>query len=185
MLILQKHTIAETYKFNRNRVHTFVIISKKMTMTEKIRPVVKSDINDLKIVVDSSELFPSEYLDEMISDYFNNPETQDIWFTYIDKNKPVAIGYCVPEKLTDGTYNLLAIGVSQDVQRKGIASQMMNYIEQQLKQKGGRILIVETSSDDAQIGARQFYHKIGYTQAAVIKDFWKDGEDKIVFWKRI
>ncbi|HLO43433.1 MAG TPA: GNAT family N-acetyltransferase [Leadbetterella sp.] len=154
-------------------------------MTEKIRPVVKSDINDLKIVVDSSELFPSEYLDEMISDYFNNPETQDIWFTYIDKNKPVAIGYCVPEKLTDGTYNLLAIGVSQDVQRKGIASQMMNYIEQQLKQKGGRILIVETSSDDAQIGARQFYHKIGYTQAAVIKDFWKDGEDKIVFWKRI
>lgn len=154
-------------------------------MDEKIRPVSKSDIDGLKKVVDSSELFPSEYLDEMISDYFDNPDTQDFWFTYIDNNTQVAIGYCVPEKLTDGTYNLLAIGVSQDTQRKGIASQMMNYIEQRLKQKDGRILIVETSSDEAQIGARNFYSKMGYTQAAVIQDFWKDGEDKIVFWKKL
>lgn len=154
-------------------------------MNEKIRAVTQSDKDGLKKVVDSSELFPSEYLDEMISDYFNNPDTSDIWFTYIDKNKQVAIGYCVPEKLTDGTYNLLAIGVSQDFQRKGVASEMMKYIEHLLKQKDGRILIVETSSDDAQIGARKFYQKIGYIQAAVIKDFWKDGEDKIVFWKKL
>jgi ribosomal protein S18 acetylase RimI-like enzyme len=154
-------------------------------MNEKIKAVTKSDIDGLKKVVDSSELFPSEYLGEMISDYFNNPATQDLWFTYMDNDKQLAIGYCVPEKLTDGTYNLLAIGVSQDAQRNGIASQMMNYIEQLLKQKDGRILIVETSSDDAQIGARNFYNKIGYTQAAVIKDFWKDGEDKIVFWKKL
>jgi ribosomal protein S18 acetylase RimI-like enzyme len=154
-------------------------------MNEKIRPVTKSDIDGLKNVADSSGVFPSEYLDEMISDYFNNPNTQDIWFAYFDDNKPVAIGYCVPEKFTDGTYNLLAIGVSEDFQRKGIASQMMKYIEHLLKHKSGRILIVETSSDDAQIGARNFYPKIGYTQVGVLKDFWKDGEDKIVFWKKL
>ncbi len=154
-------------------------------MNEKIKPITKTDIGGLKQVVDSSELFPSEYLDEMISDYFDNPDTQDIWFTYIDNNKQVAIGYCVPEKFTDRTYNLLAIGVSKDTQRQGIASQMMNYIEQRLKENDGRILIVETSSDDAQIGARKFYNKIGYTQMAVIKDFWNDGEDKIVFWKKL
>lgn len=154
-------------------------------MNGKIRPVTKSDIDGLKQVVDSSGLFPSEYLDEMTADYFDNPRTQDIWFTYIENNNQVAIGYCVPEKFTDGTYNLLAIGVSKDTQRLGIASQMMNYIEQRLKQNDGRILIVETSSDDAQMGARNFYKKIGYMQAAVIKDFWKDGEDKIVFWKKL
>ncbi|MDA3904941.1 MAG: GNAT family N-acetyltransferase [Bacteroidales bacterium] len=154
-------------------------------MNDKIRAVTTSDIDGLKKVIDSSGLFPSEYLDVMISDYFNNVDTQDIWFTYSDNNQPVAIGYCVPEKLTDGTYNLLAIGVSQDSQRNGVASEMMKYIEQLLKNKDGRILIVETSSDDAQIGARNFYKKIGYTQAAVIKDFWKDGEDKIVFWKKL
>lgn len=154
-------------------------------MNDKIQAVKHNDIDELKKVVDSSGLFPSEYLDEMISDYLNNADTQDIWFTYIDDNKPTAIGYCVPEKFTNGTYNLLAIGVSQDSQRNGVATEMMNYIEEQLKQKDGRILIIETSTHDAQIGARKFYEKIGYTQMAVIKDFWNDGEDKIVFWKKL
>lgn len=154
-------------------------------MNGKIRAVTSTDIEGLKKVADSSGLFPSEYLDEMISDYFNNPDTQDIWFTYIDGSKTVAIGYCVQEKFTDGTYNLLAIGVSEDSQRKGIASEMMKYIEQLVKHKDGRVLIVETSTDDAQIGARKFYKQIGYTQEAVIRDFWKDGEDKIVFWKKL
>jgi ribosomal protein S18 acetylase RimI-like enzyme len=151
----------------------------------EIRPIVKADLIDLKEVLDSSELFPSEYLDEMISDYFDNPETHDFWFTCVDQNKPVAIGYYVPEKFTEDTYNLLAIGVSKNVQRKGIASKMMHYIEGYLNKNLGRILIVETSSDDAQIGARNFYKKIGYEEVATIKDFWKDGEDKIIFRKRI
>ena len=154
-------------------------------MNKQIRPIVLNDIDDLKIVIDSSELFPSEYLDDMISDYFNNSDSQEIWFTYVENDKPVAIGYCVPEKLTEGTYNLLAIGVGSANQRTGIASEMMLYIEQYLKTKDARILIVETSSDDAQTGARNFYQKIGYTREAVIRDFWKEGEDKIVFWKKL
>lgn len=154
-------------------------------MNEKIRAVTQSDIYKIKKVIDSCELFPSEYLDEMISDYFKNPNTEDIWYTYIDKESPIAIGYCVPEKMTDGTYNLLAIGVLKESQGKGIAGEMMKYIELVLKQKNGRILIVETSSDDAQIAARNFYKKIGYAQEAVIRDFWKEGEDKIIFWKKI
>ena len=154
-------------------------------MNGKIRAVIQADIDRLKEVVDSSGLFPSEYLDEMIADYFNNPDTEEIWFTYLDNQTPTAIGYCVPEKLTEGTYNLLAIGVLKESQGKGIAGEMMKHIEQLLKEKGGRVLIVETSSDPAQLAARSFYKKIGYTQEAVIRDFWKEGEDKIVFWKKL
>lgn len=154
-------------------------------MDQNIRAVERSDLDGLRSVVDSCGLFPSEYLDEMISGYFNDPDTQDIWFTYVDKHAPRAIGFCVPEKFTEGTYNLLAIGVAEGSQRRGIAGHMMAHLEQRLKQQGGRILIVETSSDGAQLGARNFYAKIGYAQAAVIKDFWKDGEDKLVFWKRL
>ncbi len=113
-------------------------------MNNQIRPITQTDLEDLKNVVDSCELFPSEYLAEMIGDYLHNPDTQDFWFTCVDNQKAVAIGYCVPEKLTDGTYNLLAIGVARDAQRKGIAREMMLYIEQYLKEKDGRILSVET-----------------------------------------
>lgn len=152
---------------------------------DKIREVIHSDLDSLKIVLDSCGLFPSEYLDEMISDYFNNLHTNEIWFTYVENNSPISIGYCIPEKLTSGTYNLLAIGVSENHQRKGVAVEMMNFIEQKLKTIGARVLIVETSSDDAQIGARNLYQKLGYNQEAVIRDFWNEGEDKIVYWKKL
>ena len=154
-------------------------------MNNQIRPITRADLEDLKKVVDSCELFPSEYLAEMIDDYLYNPDTQDFWFTCVDNQKAVAIGYCVPEKFTDGTYNLLAIGVARDAQRKGIAREMTLYIEQYLKEKDGRVLIVETSSDDAQMAARNFYARLGYLQTATIPDFWKEGEDKIVFWKKL
>lgn len=152
---------------------------------DKIREVIHSDLDSLKIVLDSCGLFPSEYLDEMISDYFHNLDTNEIWFTYVENNSPISIGYCIPEKLTSGTYNLLAIGVSENHQRKGVAVEMMNFIEQKLKTIGARVLIVETSSDDAQIGARNLYQKLGYNQEAVIRDFWNEGEDKIVYWKKL
>ena len=152
---------------------------------DKIREVIHSDLDSLKIVLDSCGLFPSEYLDEMISDYFHNLDTNEIWFTYVENDSPISIGYCIPEKLTSGTYNLLAIGVSENHQRKGVAVEMMNFIEQKLKTIGARVLIVETSSDDAQIGARNLYQKLGYNQEAVIRDFWNEGEDKIVYWKKL
>jgi ribosomal protein S18 acetylase RimI-like enzyme len=152
---------------------------------DKIREVIHSDLDSLKIVLDSCGLFPSEYLDDMISDYFYNLDTNEIWFTYVENDSPISIGYCIPEKLTSGTYNILAIGVSENHQRKGVAVEMMNFIEQKLKTIGARVLIVETSSDDAQIGARNLYQKLGYNQEAVIRDFWNEGEDKIVYWKKL
>lgn len=154
-------------------------------MNSIIRPVVESDIPALKQVVDSCELFPSEFLEEMLANYLNVPDSEEIWFTCSENDTLVGFGYCVPEQLTEGTYNLLAIGVAKNAQRTSIGQKMMGYIEDVLKGKNGRILIVETSSDQAQEGARNFYRKLTYTQMAVIKDFWKDGEDKIVFWKRL
>lgn len=154
-------------------------------METTIRPATKDDIPTMKTVVDSCELFPSEYLEDMMYDYLNNPNSEEIWFTKTEKNAPIAVGYCVPEKFTEGTYNLLAIGVQKDIQGKGVGAEMMHYIETQLKSKGARILIVETSGDAAFELTRKFYTKLDYTQEAVIRDFWTEGDDKIVFWKKL
>ncbi len=150
-----------------------------------IRPIKKEDLPALKEVLDTIELFPSEYLDDMISDYFNNPETEDIWFTFTEEDKAVSLAYCAPEKFTEGTFNLYAIGVKKDCQGKGLGGKMMDYLEKELKTAGHRVLIVETSSSSDLELTREFYLKQGYKQVAVLPDFWTEGEDKVVFWKKM
>jgi ribosomal protein S18 acetylase RimI-like enzyme len=154
-------------------------------MNLEIRNVIKSDLSHLKTVLDSIELFPADLLEEMIADYFNNSNSTDLWFTVIVEETPVAIAYCAPEKLTDGTYNLYAIGIKKDLQGQGLGSKMMEYIEDQLKLSAQRILIVETSSSDDFKLTRKFYENLDYTKEAVIRDFWEDGDDKVIYWKKL
>lgn len=59
----------------------------------------------------------------------------------------------------------------------------MEYIEDLLHQQGQRLLLVETSGLPEFDLARQFYHKCQYTQEAVIRDFYTEGEDKRVLEK--
>ncbi|WP_299220407.1 GNAT family N-acetyltransferase [uncultured Aquimarina sp.] len=154
-------------------------------MSIEIRKVKKEDIIYLKEVLDSSELFPSHLLDDMISNYFSDASSTDIWFTSIYQEKLVSIGYCAPERLTEGTYNLYAIAVHKDYQGKGIGKQMMDYIENLLQENGHRILIVETSGKLEFELTREFYHKCNYRKQAVIPEFYNKDDDKIVFWKKL
>ena len=150
-----------------------------------IRLVQGQDILHLKKVLDSIDLFPSEMLDEMISSYLSNPETEDIWFTETENDIPISIGYCAPETLTEGTYNLYALGVKSDIQSRGTGTRMVTFIEDHLKSNGHRILIVDTSSANDFKSSRDFYESLGYHKEAVIRDFWIDGDDKVVYWKKL
>ena len=149
-----------------------------------IRPITPNDLPALKIVIDANDLFPSNMLDEMISDYFSNEDSNNYWFTY-DDGKPVAIAYCAPEKMTEGTWNLYLIAVHPDYQGSGRGTSMLRYIEQKLADRGERILLVETSSLDSFEGTREFYRKCGYDKEAQIRDFYQAGEDKIIFRKSL
>ena len=152
---------------------------------DEIRNIQRADVSALKKVLDSSALFPSEYLDDMISDYFENPKSEAIWFTKDFNGIPISLGYCAPEQMTGGTYNLYAIAVSKAHQGKGIGSAMMTYIENRLKTDKHRLLIVETSTDPALELTRSFYLKNKYTEEARIRDFWKEGEGKVIYWKKL
>ena len=155
-----------------------------METDTNIRPIVPSDIPALKAVIDANELFPSDMLDEMISDYFNGEKNNNFWFTYED-GEPVAIAYCAPERMTEGTWNLYLIAVHPDWQGKGHGTSMLHYIEEMLTARGERVLLVETSSLPSFEHARSFYRKCGYEEEARIREFYQAGEDKIVFRKSL
>jgi ribosomal protein S18 acetylase RimI-like enzyme len=154
-------------------------------MSDQIRAVVKGDLDDLKAVIETSGLFPPDLLEGMVSDFFTDPGTQDIWLTKLMDGKAVAIAYCAPERLTAGTYNLYLIAVHKAFQGKGIGRELMKYIEALLKSKGNRVLLVETSGLPEFELTRKFYDHCRYTREAVIRDFYNEGEDKVVFWKKL
>jgi ribosomal protein S18 acetylase RimI-like enzyme len=103
----------------------------------------------------------------------------------VNSQEPVAVAYCAPERLTAGTYNLYLIAVHKDFQGKGIGSQLMNHVELLLNSQGYRVLLVETSGLPEFELTRKFYDKCNYSREAVIRDFYDEGEDKVIFWKKL
>ncbi len=150
----------------------------------RIRPVEKGDIPFIKTIAEVTELFPGDMLDAMIAPYFSHTKP-DIWFVCVDDDEPIGFGFCEPERMTDGTWNLLAIGVAPAHQSNGVGAELMTYLEDRLAQKGERVLLVETMSLPEFERTRAFYRQNGYVEEARIRDFYEPGADKVVFWKRL
>ncbi len=153
-----------------------------MKIRQTIRPLQLTDMPDVKAVIDSCGLFPSELLDAMTAGYFSGEASDDFWLTY-DDGKPIAVAYCAPERMTHGTWNLLLIAVHHGFQGKGYGTAMMRHVEDSLAARGKRLLLVETSGLPDFEKTRRFYKMIGYNEEARIRDFYQAGEDKIIFRK--
>jgi GNAT superfamily N-acetyltransferase len=142
------------------------------------------DISALQVVLDQTDLFPSEMLPNMIAPALAG-ESEAIWLScHVDG---VAVGLCFvePEELTDGTWNMLALAVLPELQGKKVGTALVNAVEELLKSKGQRILIVDTSSKDEFRLTRQFYIKNQYEEEAKIRDFWAAGDDKVTYRKAL
>lgn len=85
--------------------------------------------------------------------------------------------------MTEGTYNLLAIAVEPEAQGSGVGKVIVTDLIERLRKQGGRVLLVETSSLDEFAATRAFYERQNFSQEARIRDFYTDGEDKLIYWK--
>ena len=63
-----------------------------MNQHADIRPVERQDLPELKRIADTTALFPSEMMDDMISGYFDKSRP-DIWFTYALEGEAIAFGF--------------------------------------------------------------------------------------------
>jgi ribosomal protein S18 acetylase RimI-like enzyme len=99
-----------------------------------IREPVRSDLPDIKLILNDTELFPPEYLDEMIEPFFADPDNNERWLVLETEDAGVA-GF---------SYGL----------------------------------------DDFK-DTRNFYETRGYVREAIIRDYWADGDDKVIYWKSL
>ena len=150
-----------------------------------IRPTRHNDLADLQEVLDGTELFPSEMLPDMVSSFLSGDKGSDMWLTCEVDGRAIGFCYAVPEEFTDGAWNMLALAVLPSLQGEGHGGALVAQLEETLKDRSQRVLIVDTSGVDAFAQTREFYRKNGYIEEARIRDFWAAGDDKIVFWKSL
>ncbi len=151
----------------------------------KIRKTKSEDVRDLQTVLEGTELFPSEMLPDMVAGFLQNQDSVDLWLTAEQDDKAVGFCYALPEQLTEATWNMLAIAVLPDVQSNGIGAELVQQMETEICAVGGRVLIVDTSGTEAFAKTRAFYLKNGYDAEARIRDFWANGDDKVIFRKAL
>jgi ribosomal protein S18 acetylase RimI-like enzyme len=90
-----------------------------------------------------------------------------------------------PHSLTQGTYDLYWIVVDPTAQGRGIGHTLLAQVEAEVQARGGRLLLVETSSTPAYTPARRFYESSGYRCEAIIHDFYALGDDLVIFSKEL
>lgn len=153
-----------------------------------IRSTAPDDTIALIALAEATGLFEANQLDEvreMLADYFTTNSDSDRFWITDDDGGPVGVAYCELEPMTDRTWNLQLIAILPDRQGQGRGATLLRYIEQTLMARGGRVLLVETSGVPKFDRVRSFYRKCGYDEEARIRDFYKAGDDKIVYRKAL
>jgi ribosomal protein S18 acetylase RimI-like enzyme len=88
-----------------------------------------------------------------------------------------------PIPMTDFRYDLYWIAVDKKVAGKGVAADLVRFMEEQVARQGGKKIYVDTSTTPQYGAARAFYEKQGYRTVCVMGDFYREGDGKIVFMK--
>jgi ribosomal protein S18 acetylase RimI-like enzyme len=66
-----------------------------------------------------------------------------------------------------------------------VGRRLLARMEAELRGQGPAKVYVDTSSTPSYDRARGFYEKNGYQVACVLHDFYRDGDDKVIYLKEL
>ncbi|KQC06155.1 MAG: hypothetical protein APR62_01410 [Smithella sp. SDB] len=151
---------------------------------QKIQP---SDIEAIADMVKASGFFSAEEIDialELAEEKLTLPIESSYRFLFAEAENRV-IGYTcyglIPA--TSSSYDIYWIVVSKDLHGQGLGKLLMAETEKLILQSGGRQVYVETSSRDQYQPTHKFYETCGYHQEAFLKNFYHEGDSKIIYAK--
>ena len=157
-----------------------------------IRQLEPTDRSRIEEMVISSGKFNDVEIQtamELVDDALKEGEASGYIFVVLEygKEHPVLHGYACygPTPLTQGVYDLYWIVVDPAAQKKGYGRYLLEHVERDVVKRGGRMLLIETSSQETYSATIRFYERNGYQQVACIKNFYRVGDDKLVFSKEL
>jgi ribosomal protein S18 acetylase RimI-like enzyme len=87
--------------------------------------------------------------------------------------------------MTVGTYDLYWIASDPDLRRRGIGAALLQAMEADLRRRGARLVRIETSGTPAYDATRAFYERFQFGETARLPDFYRPGDDLVIFTRRL
>ena len=156
-----------------------------------VRPAELKDRERIQQILAASSLFTEEEVRCAIElvDIFLDPEDAESrdYITDVVEDEGGVQGYVTfgPTPLTDGVYDLYWIAVDPKQQGRGFGQVLLRFVENEVRRRKGRMLLIETSSKGSYASTMRFYERAGYAEVSRIRDFYRLGDDKLVFCKRL
>jgi len=153
-----------------------------------IRPLRREDQEPIERLLRETDVFSEEEIGvamELVGVYLDDPNQKDYeLYSSVDDGGTLNGYVCLgPTPATQGTFDLYWIAVAPSEHGKGVGTTLLEFVEEQLKSRGGRLLIAETSSTPKYDKTRAFYERKGFAPNARIKDYYKPGDDLIIYGK--
>lgn len=167
--------------------------SRQMSMNRTIRPMVAADRSGVFRILETAGNFTPEEIAtalELIDEWLELGEHSG-YLTYVLESRgeesAEVLGYVSfgPTPLTESTYDLYWIAVDKSMHRGGVGKKLMKFTEEETVRRGGKMLLIETSSQETYGGTIQFYERAGYELVGKIPEYYKPGDDKLIFAKRL
>jgi len=156
----------------------------------RIRPIEAGDREAIRALVAGTGAFKPHEVDVAMElvDIALTQKGQDDYHPYVlvEEDGTVCAYACFGKNpMTKATFDLYWIATRADRMGKGYGRAILSFVTEEVGRRGGRLLIIETSSKESYGTQRLFYEKTGCTLAAQLPDFYDEGDDKLIYLKRI
>lgn len=152
-----------------------------------IRPLRPEDREPIRELLVETNVFTNEEIGialELIDTVLDKPEQKD-YIVFVCEDGGEVLGYyCIgPTPATQSTFDLYWIATKPSRQRRGVGGILDEHAANLIRSKGGRLVIAETSSQPKYEMTRRFYLTRGYTELSRIRDYYRIGDDLVVYGK--
>lgn len=156
----------------------------------RIRPATAHDTNRIEEILRATERFTDEEVGwamELVIDRAKRGDGSEYEIHVAETPEGRIAGYSCfgPTPRTDAVFDLYWIAVDPAFERRGVGSALLEFVEREIRRRGARLLLIETSSKASYAPTRQFYERHGYREISRIKDFYRVADDKIVFAREL
>jgi ribosomal protein S18 acetylase RimI-like enzyme len=152
-----------------------------------IRPITPGDRDSLVRIIRLQKNFLQCEIDiaiEVIDATFNPKEDYQALAAFDTATRHM-LGFISygPIPLTENRFDIYWIAVDPENGRHGTGTVLILEMEKRLKNGGSGHIYVETSSTEGYAPARLFYEKNQYQLVSTLQDFYRDGDDRMIYRK--